>query len=102
MNNRVNILIDKVESVKAFVEVASSFEENLTIKKDRFRIDAKSILGLYSLNLSEPIQLQFDIGITDKVNQKFATWIVPFNKSDVAINFIDCDADYIKAKNIFK
>lgn len=89
MNNRVNILIDEIEKVKEFVIVANGFNEDLIIRKDRYSVDAKSLLGLFSLNLSEPVQLHFVNSLTSKVEKEFAKWIVPFTEKDVAVNFIN-------------
>ena len=40
-------------NVKNFVRVARSFESDVDLLSDRAVVDAKSILGVYALNISE-------------------------------------------------
>lgn len=54
----VTIRLDMAESVKKFVNIASKFDYELTLKSGRYVVDAKSILGIFSLDLAEPIVLE--------------------------------------------
>ena len=54
----VTIKLDMAESVKKFVNIASKFVYELTLKSGRYVVDAKSILGIFSLDLAEPIVLE--------------------------------------------
>ena len=54
----VTIKLDMAESVKKFVNIASKFDYELTLKSGRYVVDAKSILGIFSLDLDEPIVLE--------------------------------------------
>ncbi len=54
----VTIKLDMAESVKKFVNIASKFDYELTLKSGRYVVDAKSILGIFSLDLAEPIVLE--------------------------------------------
>lgn len=47
----VTIRLDTIRKVHDFVEIVTKFDEEITIK----RIDAKSIMAIFSLNLLEPI-----------------------------------------------
>ena len=53
----VNISLDSIEKVKAFVNTLTKFECEFDLISDRYRIDARSIMGIYSLDLSKPLQL---------------------------------------------
>ena len=46
-----------VSKVKNFVEVAQSKTDEVILKSDRWVVDGKSILGIFSLDLSKPIEL---------------------------------------------
>ena len=46
-----------VSKVKNFVEVAQSKTHEVILKSDRCVVDGKSILGIFSLDLSKPIEL---------------------------------------------
>lgn len=51
----MKILINKIEDVKRFVQECTKFECDIDVGQKRQIVDAKSILGVLSLNLSEPI-----------------------------------------------
>ena len=44
---------------KLLVSLANSFEEDIDIVSDRYIIDAKSIMGIFSLNLYKPLKIVF-------------------------------------------
>lgn len=50
----VTIKLDMAESVKKFVNIASKFDYELTLKSGRYVVDAKSILGIFSLDSPNP------------------------------------------------
>ena len=54
--------LSKFESVKRFVELASSKSCFCVLKSGRYTVDAKSILGIFSLDLSRPIELEVEDG----------------------------------------
>ena len=56
----INVLIDTIDKVKDFVRATSQFDADMDIISGRYVIDAKSILGLFSLDLSEPVQLRIE------------------------------------------
>ena len=53
----VTIRLDTIRKVHDFVEIVTKFDEEITIKSHRYEIDAKSIMGIFSLDLSKPIDL---------------------------------------------
>lgn len=54
----VNILLDSIEKVKKFVSVVTEFDTDFDLVSGRYVIDAKSILGIFSMDLSKPLTLQ--------------------------------------------
>ena len=46
-----------IDSVKAFVNVLSKFDNDFDLVSGRYVIDAKSIMGIFSLDLSKTIEL---------------------------------------------
>ena len=59
---RYYVNLSKFESVKRFVEVSSNKSCVCVLKSGRFIVDAKSILGIFSLDLSRPIELEVEDG----------------------------------------
>ena len=54
----VTILLDMAETVKKFVNIAARYDYEMTLKSGRYVVDAKSILGIFSLDLGEPVVLE--------------------------------------------
>lgn len=57
-NDRVKINLNSVEDIKKFIKVVTNFEEDIDIISGRFVIDAKSIMGVFALDLSKPVEAQ--------------------------------------------
>ena len=53
----VLIMLNSIDTVKAFVQTVNSFDSNFDIISGHTIIDAKSIMGILSLNLQQPLQL---------------------------------------------
>ncbi|MDL2205912.1 HPr family phosphocarrier protein [Eubacteriales bacterium OttesenSCG-928-N13] len=47
--------------IKRFVEITSQYGEDLSLVHNRYVVDAKSILGIFSMDLSRPIDLVSDV-----------------------------------------
>ena len=53
----VQISLNSIGKVKSFVNTISQFEYDFDLISGRYVIDAKSIMGIFSLDLSKPIDL---------------------------------------------
>ena len=53
----VQVNLNSVEKVRAFVNSVNTFNSEFDLVSGRFVIDAKSIMGILSLDLSKPITL---------------------------------------------
>lgn len=53
----VQISLNSIDKVKSFVNAITQFEFDFDLVSGRYVIDAKSIMGIFSLNLSKPIEL---------------------------------------------
>ena len=53
----VSISLNSIDKVKAFVNDISKYDFDFDLVSGRYVIDAKSIMGIYSLDLSKPINL---------------------------------------------
>ena len=53
----VTIHLSLAENVKDFVNIVSKYPYDIDLHSGRFVIDAKSLLGIFSLDLSKPINL---------------------------------------------
>ncbi|MCR4673767.1 MAG: HPr family phosphocarrier protein [Lachnospiraceae bacterium] len=53
----VKININSIDKVKAFVNVVTRFDNDFDLIAGRYVIDAKSIMGIFSLDLSQDLEL---------------------------------------------
>ena len=53
----VSISLNSIDKVKAFVNDISKYDFDFDLVAGRYVIDAKSIMGIFSLDLSKPINL---------------------------------------------
>ncbi len=64
MSNTITkkILLKTPQDVKNFCYAANSFPRNVSVKvkAEAYTVDGKSILGMFSLNLSEPVNVVFE------------------------------------------
>ena len=53
----VKISLNSIDKVKSFVNALTKFDADFDLISGRYVIDAKSIMGIFSLDLSKPIDL---------------------------------------------
>jgi phosphocarrier protein HPr len=53
----VKISLNSIDKVKAFVNEVTKYDAEFDLVSGRYVIDAKSIMGIFSLDLSKPIDL---------------------------------------------
>ena len=54
----VNIKLSLAQNVKAFVNIANRYSYDIDLRVGRHVVDGKSILGIFSLDLSKTITLE--------------------------------------------
>lgn len=57
----MTVLIDNIDKVKRLTNIAMSLPFYVDAVSERWRVDAKSLMGLLSLDISRPIELRFDV-----------------------------------------
>ena len=63
------VLLNSVNKVNKFTKIVDNIEEDIDIKGGRYIVNAKSILGIFSLNLAEPLELIIHTEDEDLINQ---------------------------------
>ena len=53
----VEVSLNSIDKVKSFVNILTKYDEDFDLVSGRYIIDAKSIMGIFSLDLSKPISL---------------------------------------------
>ncbi|HIX77413.1 MAG TPA: HPr family phosphocarrier protein [Candidatus Fusicatenibacter intestinigallinarum] len=64
----VQISLNSIDKVKSFVNDISKFDFDFDLVSGRYVIDAKSIMGIFSLDLSKPIDLNIHTDGSDLEN----------------------------------
>lgn len=53
----MKVCINTIEKVKGFAAIAAKCKADITLKHDKYIVDGKSIMGIFSLDLSKDIDL---------------------------------------------
>lgn len=53
-----NLSLNSITDVKDFVNTVSKYDFDVDLTSGRYVVDAKSIMGIFSLNLSKPIKAE--------------------------------------------
>ena len=52
-----NIMLNSINEVKNFVNIVNKYSCDIDLTSGRYVVDAKSIMGIFSLDLSKPIKV---------------------------------------------
>ena len=73
----VQISLNSIDKVKSFVNDITKFNNDFDLVSGRYVIDAKSIMGIFSLDLSKPINLNIHAEETiDEIMTVLAPYII--------------------------
>lgn len=72
----VKINLAAAENVKDFVRITEQFDHDIDIRSGRFVVNAKSILGIFSLDLSKPLVVEIYADDCEELLAKLKPFIV--------------------------
>jgi phosphotransferase system HPr-like phosphotransfer protein len=70
-------MLKSINDVKDFVNIANSYDFDIDMTSGRYVVDAKSIMGIFSLDLSKPIKVEVHSDDCDKFYRAVKNLIVP-------------------------
>ena len=73
---KVNIRLKTIEDIRTFVSSVLAFDYEIDLASGRYLIDAKSIMGIFSLDLMHPIELVAHTNAPDALIEKIKPFIV--------------------------
>lgn len=73
--NEVSVGFSNVNEIQEFVQMIKDYKGDLDLVQGRMVVDAKSILGICSLNMQEQMELQVHSGNFDKLREKIKKFI---------------------------
>jgi len=56
-----DISLKSINDVKDFVNIVNRYDFDVDLSSGRYIVDAKSIMGIFSLDLSKPIRVELQI-----------------------------------------
>ncbi len=72
----VQVSLELSSSVKEFVNITQSYDYEITIKSGYYVVDAKSILGLFSLDTTKPLTVEIHSDNCDDLLEKLKKFAV--------------------------
>ena len=71
-----SVQISSIGDVKNFVNIVGKYDFDIDLISDRYVVDAKSIMGIFSLDLTKPIEVQLHSEDTQAIEAELAPYIV--------------------------
>ena len=74
--NKLIVNIDAIDKVKEFCNLCLKCAEEVSVYSGRYIVSGKSIMGLFSLDLSKPVEVEFYGDIPDEIKEDMKKFIV--------------------------
>ena len=71
-----NVMLSSINDVKNFVNIVSKYDYEIDLSSGRYVVDAKSIMGIFSLELSKPIKVEVHSDNCDAFLNEIKNFIV--------------------------
>ena len=80
-----SIILSSIEAVKKFVTLTNNYNFPISLATDKYKIDAKSIMGIFSLDLSKPLRIEVDDSKAGEGQaEEFIRQLQQFQRANVA------------------
>lgn len=73
---KITASLNKIRDIYRFVNLASKCQEDVIVKSGHYSVNAKSLLGLISLDLTKPLKVEFYGSIPYEVRDGMKKFIV--------------------------
>ncbi len=73
---KITIKLDTINDVKVFVNTVTKYDFDVDLVSGRYAVDAKSIMGIFSLDLSKNIELQAHTDDADAFFAEIKNYVV--------------------------
>ena len=73
---KVMVSLQAIHDVKEFVNIVMRYDFDIDLVSGRYAVDAKSIMGIFSLDLSKPIELDAHTDDADKFLKDIDKFII--------------------------
>lgn len=72
---KLNVKIVSMQDADKFNKICSKFDCDMDLQSGKYYVDAKSIMGIFSLDLSKPLVLDAGTDDEQKIKETFADFI---------------------------
>lgn len=69
------IFLKSIIDVKNFVNIVNSCDFDIDLESGRYVVDAKSIMGIFSLDLSKPIMMRIHTDDNEEIMEKLKPFL---------------------------
>lgn len=73
---KTTVLLNKIADIKDFVNLASRCRDDVVVKSGHYTVNAKSIMAMFSLDLTKPLKVEFYGNIPCEVSEGMKKFIV--------------------------
>lgn len=73
---KISVLLDDLDKVNEFVDLVEKFDYHCEIGANSYFIDAKSIIGIFSLDITKPLTMVIHTDGCDDLCDAIADFIV--------------------------
>lgn len=71
-----NVMLRSINDVKDFVNLVNKYKFDVDLTSGRYVVDAKSIMGIFSLDLSKPIRVEVHTDECDSFCSEINSFLV--------------------------
>ena len=71
----LNVSLASINDVKNFVNIVAKYDFDIDLVSDRYVVDAKSIMGIFSLDLTKPIGVNLHTDDTDAIMKELEPYM---------------------------
>ncbi len=73
---KVTVSLASINDVKSFVNIVTKYDFDVDLISGRYVVDAKSIMGIFSLDLSQPIDVEIQSDDSEALIAEIKPYII--------------------------
>ena len=70
------LLLDTIDKVREFVDIANTKDYKITLKSGNTIVDGKSIISVFSFDLTKPIEMEADCKTVFELSRQIDKFVV--------------------------
>ena len=73
---QITVSLNKITDISKFVALVSKCRDDVVVKSGHFAVNAKSLMALFSLDLSKPLKVEFYGSVPYEVREGMKNFII--------------------------